>query len=297
VNGIEIGYFADGPWAHQALDLLLADPSIRIAFICARADNPDAVLKRRAGTMGIDFLTHPNINCDEFIQSISKFSCDLFVSMSFNQVFRKRLIDLPGMGTINCHAGKLPFYRGRNILNWVLINDETEFGITVHFVDQGIDTGDLILQRTYPISDSDNYGTLLDRAYTGCAELLFEAIKQLQAGGVRRVPQREIHPIGFYCSTRQSGDELLNWCQSSREVFNFVRAISRPGPEARTFLERNEIRINRVELIADAPVFKGIPGAVVGMESGMFLVKTADSFVRVAEWSGASKIRVGSRLK
>ena len=73
--------------------------------------------------------------------------------MSFNQIFRKDIINLTPIGIINCHAGKLPFYRGRNILNWVLINDEKEFGITVHFVDEGIDTGDIILQKTFPITD------------------------------------------------------------------------------------------------------------------------------------------------
>lgn len=67
---------------------------------------------------------------------------------------------------INCHAGKSPLYRGRNILNRALINDEKEFGITVHYVDEGIDTGDIILQRVYEITDEENYATLLDRAHT-----------------------------------------------------------------------------------------------------------------------------------
>ena len=66
---------------------------------------------------------------------------------------------------------KLPFYKGRNILNWVLINDEKEFGITVHYVDEGIDTGDIILQETFPIIDSDDYSTLLDKAYEECPRL------------------------------------------------------------------------------------------------------------------------------
>ena len=71
---------------------------------------------------------------------------------------------MPKYGAINCHAGKLPDYRGRNILNWALINDEKEFGITVHFIDEGIDTGDIILQESFEIKDSDNYKSLLDLA-------------------------------------------------------------------------------------------------------------------------------------
>ena len=64
--------------------------------------------------------------------------------MSFNQILKKKIINLPHLKTINCHAGKLPFYRGRNVLNRVLINDENEFGITIHYIDEGIDTGDIV---------------------------------------------------------------------------------------------------------------------------------------------------------
>ena len=216
--------------------------------------------------------------------------------MSFNQIFKKRIINYPVCGTINCHAGKLPFYRGRNILNWALINDEKEFGITVHYMDEGIDTGDIILQEAYPISDQDDYATLLERAYDGCAELLFKAIKQIQDGTAQRIPQYFIHPYGSYCSSRKIGDEKIDWNQNSRDIFNFVRAISKPGPQARTFLENIELMINRVCWLPQAPVYKGIPGAVIQKNEEGFIVKTLDSYVRIIEWSGDVKIKVGDRL-
>ena len=124
MNPLTIGYFADGPWSHRALEKLILDPTIRIAFICARHDRPDPVLKEQAEIQRIEFLTHPRINSDEFLEKIGRHGCDLFVSMSFNQIFGRRLIEHPRLQTINCHAGKLPFYRGRNVLNWALINDE-----------------------------------------------------------------------------------------------------------------------------------------------------------------------------
>ena len=297
MNPLTIGYFADGLWSHRALEKLILDPTIRIAFICARHDRPDPVLKEQAEIQRIEFLTHPRINSDEFLEKIGRHGCDLFVSMSFNQIFGRRLIEHPRLQTINCHAGKLPFYRGRNVLNWALINDEKEFGVTVHFVDEGIDTGDILAQRILPITDQDDYATLLERAYPACAELLYETTKQLQAGRAGRAAQSEKHRLGFYCTARAEGDERLSWNQPSRDVFNFVRAICRPGPEARTFRGDAEIRINRVELMPEAPVFKGIPGAVVGVGPGSFLVKTADSYVKVVEWSGVGRIRIGDRLK
>ena len=96
--------------------------------------------------------------------------------MSFNQIFKRQIIDLTRYKIINCHAGQLPFYRGRNILNWALINDESEFCITVHCVDEGIDTGDIILQDLHPIQDIDNYAMLLNRAYIECANILYKAV-------------------------------------------------------------------------------------------------------------------------
>jgi methionyl-tRNA formyltransferase len=294
---ISLGYFADGPWGHRALDKLVQDPSIHVAFICARFEHPDPVLKEQAGNHRIPWFTHPSVNASDFLQSIAGYECDLFVSMSFNQIFRKQLIEYPRLGTINCHAGRLPFYRGRNILNWALINDEKEFGITVHYVDAGIDTGDILAQRLFPITDQDNYATLLECAYAGCAELLYDTIKNLQIGKTTRLAQTEIHPLGFYCSNRIAGDERLNWQQNSRDIFNFVRALCRPGPEARTFRGDAELKINRVDLLPQAPVYKGVPGAVLGVNGEGFVVKTADSYVRVSQWSGAESIRTGDRLK
>ncbi|MCB1168054.1 MAG: methionyl-tRNA formyltransferase, partial [Leptospiraceae bacterium] len=280
---IKLGYFADGPWSHRALKTLLSDSTINISFICVRYDSRDPVLLKIAAEHGIPALCHSNVNSEEFLREVATFECTMFVSMSFNQIFRRNLYSLPPLKTINCHAGKLPFYRGRNVLNWVLINDESEFGITVHYIDDGVDTGDIILQKTFPITELDTYGSLLERAYGGCSDLLYEAVKQIQQGTARVTRQETVSPWGFYCVGRGPGDELLDWKQTSREVFNFVRALSDPGPRARTLLGDAEIQINAVRYFGDAPVYRGIPGSVVGKDGDTFFVKTLDSFVQVLE--------------
>jgi len=294
---IKIGYFADGRWAHEAFKILIQDKSIEIKFICVRYDTTDTVLKEFAEQYHLGYLKNKNINSDEFLETVSKYDCDLFVSMSFNQIFKKRIMHLPKMKTINCHAGKLPFYRGRNILNWALINDEKEFGITVHYMDEGIDTGDIILQRTYPITDQDDYSTLLETAYIECAKILYDAIKLMQSN--KQVPKKqiEIHPVGFYCGKRKPGDEKLNWNQTSREVFNFVRAICKPGPGARCILNDEEMIVNRVGLIAGAPIYTGIPGQIVGFSNDHVIVKTLDSTVEITEYDYPKRIRIGDRFE
>lgn len=292
----KVGFFADGIWGHETFRLLLADSSVEVAFVCVRWDSEDAVLREMAEKHDIPCIKHCNINLEPFINSARQYKCDLFVSMSFNQIFKLEIINLPQHKTINCHAGKLPFYRGRNILNWVLINDEREFGITVHYVDKGIDTGDIILQQVYPIDDSDTYQTLLEKAHHECAHLLYQAISQIQNGQVRITKQTDIHPVGLYCGQRRAGDELIVWNQSSRDLFNFIRAICRPGPMARGFLNGSEMRINSSEMIKNAPVYKGIVGQIVGKTSTAFVVKTLDTTLCVTEYEYDGKIRVGDRF-
>ena len=294
---LNIGYFADGPWSHETFNKLIKDPEINISFICVRYDSKDETLKDYAKRNNIDYIKNKNVNSDEFISIIIKYKCDLFVSMSFNQIFKSKIINLAKYKTINCHAGKLPFYRGRNVLNWVLINDEKEFGVTVHFVDEGIDTGDIISQKSFQITDQDNYETLLEKAYMECANILYKAVLLFKKGNVKAYKQNKVHDVGFYCCERKKGDEILNWNQTSREIFSFVRAICRPGPCARTFINKKEMKINKVELVEHAPNFKSIVGSVMNKTLTNFTVKTKDSFVKITEFEFDGKIKVGDRFE
>jgi methionyl-tRNA formyltransferase len=294
---LNIGYFADGPWSHTAFERLINDKEIVVSFICVRFDTTDETLKNYCIKFNIEYLKYKNINDKKFIEKVSQYNCDLFVSMSFNQIFKTEIINLPKYNTINCHAGKLPFYRGRNILNWALINDEKEFGITVHFIDEGIDTGDIILQRDYQITDNDNYSTLLERSYIECSNILYDAIILFKDGNIEGKKQIDIAPIGFYCSQRKIGDEILNWNQSSREVFNFTRAICKPGPMARAFINNKEMKINKIEFIEKAPNYISIIGAILNKEKDSFFVKTKDSFIKVVEYEYDGTFRVGDRFE
>jgi methionyl-tRNA formyltransferase len=293
---IKVGYFADGPWSHRTFNLLVNDPTIKIEFIVPRTDSLDCTLFDFSQTYNIPYYKGVKINTIEFYHVAKKHGCDLFVSMSFNQIFKHEIANLPALGTINCHAGKLPFYRGRNILNWAIINDEKEFGITVHFVDEGIDTGDIILQNTFPITEVDTYETLLKVAHEKCASILYLAVKQIQKSDFKRVKQTDIHPVGFYCGQRRPGDEIISWQQTSRQLFNFIRAISSPGPKAHSTVEQSIVTINKASMISDAPIYKGIAGQIVGKTQRGFVVKTTDSTLEIFEIKSEVKLKIGDRL-
>ena len=291
---LKIGYFADGPWSHNAFLKIINDERFDIRFIVPRNDTKDESLFNFSLKYNIDYFKLKSVNSETSLNKISDYDCDVLVSMSFNQIFRKDIINLTPIGIINCHAGKLPFYRGRNILNWVLINDDKEFGITVHFVDEGIDTGDIISQKTFPITDLDSYKTLLNTSYSACANILYESLVQIAENNFERIIQKTIHPVGFYCGMRSQGDEVINWNNNSRNLFNFIRSISKPGPIARTNNGINEITINKSTFIKEAPVYIGTVGQVLSKTENGFLVKTKDSFIEISEIEG--RLKVGDKL-
>ncbi len=292
---LRIGYFADGIWGHNAFKLINSDNNFEICFITPRFDTTDKTLENFATENNIDYIKAEKINSDEFLTKIEKYNCDVLVSMSFNQIFKSPV--LSRYKVINCHAGKLPFYRGRNILNWALINDEKEFGITVHYVDEGIDTGDIILQKTYPITDNDDYNTLLTCAHTECAQILYEALIKIKNKDVNVIKQETIHPVGMYCGKRKPGDEIIDWNQTSRELFNFIRAICKPCPMAVASLNDKPFYINKSEILENAPVYKGISGQILYKDKDNHLViKTKDSILKITEYYYDGKIKIGDRL-
>ena len=293
----KVGYFGDGPWAHKALKRLLTLQHVEIMFVCARFSFRDPILREMAQAKNIPFLFEKDINSEVFIDLLRGFDCDLFISMSFNQIFKHKILSIAPYGAINCHAGKLPFYRGRNPLNWALINDEKSFGITVHYIDLGIDTGDIILQEDYNICDNDSYGTLLETAYRGCADLICRAVDQICRGTVNPRSQAEMHPVGTYGVKRGPGEEKIDWAWGSRRIFNFIRAISKPGPQAVTVLHGGDMFINRAEMINKAPVFIGIPGSVLMVGTEGVTVKTGDSSVLVTEYLSTIHPKIGDRLQ
>ncbi|MEF8797734.1 MAG: methionyl-tRNA formyltransferase [Salinivenus sp.] len=278
---LTIGYFGDGRWARRALDRIVERPELRVLFIVGRHGDPDPELRAYAERLDVPFATDPDVNRPDFVDAVRQYEADLHVSMSFDQILGRELIDLAPEGFINCHAGALPFYRGRNVLNWALINGEDRFGVTVHYVEETIDTGDIILQRFADIAETDDYASLLDKAVALCADVLPDALLQIRAGEVDPTPQDEIHPVGFYCSGRREGDEWIDWTWTSERIHNFVRGIAPPAPGARTLLGDDRLALLRTELIDEAPAYIDRPGTVVGRDPEGIVVKTGDTSIRV----------------
>lgn len=275
---MKIMFYGDGPWAHLALEYILKSKDLTVNGVVLRYDTQDPVLRRMAESYNIKAYSVPDVNSVEFVELNRNFDIDLSVSMSFNQIIRKPLRDASKHGFINCHAGKLPNYRGRNILNWVIINDEKEFGITAHFIDDGIDTGDIVSQAVIPIEEYDNYKTLLDKAVQKCPEVLLDAIYKIRDNRISVITQRHIK--GSYFSQRRTGDELIDWNWTSRRIHNFIRALVEPAPGAQTYLEGKKIYIWESEEI-NYPDYVSTPGEVIDKDKNGIIVKTGDNALKI----------------
>ena len=295
-------YFADGPWAQRGLVKMIAAGHL-IQKIYLRYDNPDPELQKLAEGFGIQVEIVQNVNAPEHVESIRQLEAPLGVSLSFNQIIKKGLLNVFPEGMINIHAGKLPLYRGRNVLNWALINGEKEIGITCHFMDEGIDSGDIILQRSYPIKPNDDYRSILEKAYEWCSDLLIDSLTLMDEDKVvRKVQPRQ----GTYYVGRVEGDEFIDWDWSSEQIFNFVRAITIPGPCARTWLRYQgryiPLVIKQVALSNDLRLYRCVTGAVIGKtDAGHPIVKTKDSAVVILDYEipdceEAISLKTGDRL-
>jgi len=299
---MKIIFFADGPWAERALDKMLTR-GYKIPLIVLRHHVPDESLRKKATENKIPTTNPENVNDQKFLSEIESYNADIGVSLSYNQIFKKDLIDAFPLGMINCHAGKLPYYRGRNVLNWALINGEKEIGVTCHYINENVDTGDIIIQKVFSVTRNDDYASVLEKAYTKCAEVLDESLGLIENGNVVVTKQEN---RGTYCTGRQDGDEFINWDWRSERIFNFVRAISDPGPNARSWVRNDDntydlIIIKKVSLVENAVSYNCINGAVIGYSKKKNpLIKTDDYYIELLDYSipGSDKkqLKTGDRL-
>ena len=237
----------------------------------------------------IDQFSFKNVNSITSIKKIRSYDLDILVSMSYNQIFTKKTLNNLKPKIINCHAGNLPFYRGRSPLNWALINDEDFFGITVHYINQDIDKGDIILQKKFRINDKDNFNTILNKAYKECPKLLVKATNLVANNKDKPKKQSSIDKKGSYYFKRVYGDERIKWNKNAREIYCFIRALCKPSVIATTYFKNRKILINKADSKFVKNYKKSNPGEIIKVAKGYFLIQTNDYAIKVSEWRGNIK--------
>lgn len=275
---VRVLLLGDGVWATRTLAALGHSPHAVVGVLLRAAPSDDS-LGALADQLRIPLLQPASVNAPDAVLAIRALRPDLLLSIAYNQILRAPVRAVAPLGALNIHAGKLPWYRGRNVINWAIINGEHEIGVTAHFMDDGIDTGDIVLQRTLPIEWRDTYGDVLQRVITAVPGLVLEALDLIAAGSPPRRPQR--HLPGSYFGGRGDGDEWLDWTESSVTLHNKIRAITHPGPGARTELRGQRVTIWQAFFDPAWPRYVATPGQVTGRDADGVFVKTGDATIRV----------------
>lgn len=231
----------------------------------------------------LNLYEEKNINDQNFLNKIKSLNLDLIVCVNFDQILKKDIINLPTIGCINTHASLLPKYRGRAPLNWAMINGEEYSGVTVHFIDEGIDTGDIILQEKIKIDEDYYISDLLNKVKNIYPKIVLNAIRALESNNLNLI--KPDLSKGFYVNKRSKDDGKIDFSKPSKDIMNFIKAISKPYPGAFLYHNNKKIVIWRARLDYNiSPQYESLDiGTVVFNNSNLF-IKLKDATLIVTDY-------------
>jgi methionyl-tRNA formyltransferase len=219
---------------------------------------------------------------EPFHEAVRSLQPDLIVVVAYGQILPKSILNIPRYGAVNVHASLLPKYRGSAPIAWAILNGEKMTGVTTMVMDEGMDTGDILLQRETPMGEEETCEMLQDRLASSGAQLLKETLEKIKAGNVRPIPQD--HSKATYAPLLKKEDGRINWEKGAREIDRQVRAFN-PWPGAFTTLGDQLLKIYKGEIRERTPT--GRPGAVVWIGSDFIEVEAEDPFLsRTSEERG-----------
>lgn len=243
-------------------------------------------VKEFALSSGIKIFQPENIRISSFYEELEKMKPDAIVVVAYGKILPPSIIHLPPYGCINLHASLLPKYRGAAPIQWAIMNGEKKTGITTMLMDEGLDTGDILLQKEVDIYIDDNAETLGKRLSEIGAELLIETLQGLRGETIKPRPQ-----IGIptYAPPLKKQDGFINWNRTANDIYNFVRGVY-PWPGAFCYLNNKRLKINRVKVVEGS----GIPGRIENA-SDELIVGTLDGLISIIELQLEGKKPMSSR--
>ena len=215
--------------------------------------------KTEAEARGVTVFTPKSLKDEQLYQELKALNPDLFVVVAF-RILPERLFALPRLGSINIHASLLPKYRGAAPIHWALINGEKETGLTSFFLKKQVDTGDIILQERFPISDDDTYDSLSARLSAESGPFLLKTLDMIEAGKSQLAPQNDHKATPAPKIT--PFDAMIDFGFPAEKVRNFVRGMS-TKPGAHTFFRGRKVKIYRCAVDDQAGPADTRPGSVL----------------------------------
>jgi methionyl-tRNA formyltransferase len=225
----------------------------------------------------------------EFLEKIKEMAPDVIVVAAFGQILPKALLELPPMGCINVHASLLPKYRGAAPIQYSIIDGESETGITIMYMDVGIDTGDIILQESLPISDNETGGSLFDKMAVLGSELIIKALENIENGTATRTPQDNEKATYVKILDKEMG--RMDFSQPAVKLERLIRGLN-PWPSAFTFLDGKTLKLWQAEACDEVQSSSCVPGEIVEVQKDAIVVMTGKGLLVIHELQLEGKKRM-----
>ena len=225
---------------------------------------------------GLNYIDYDELDEVQLLEKIHNLNVDAAVVCSFNYKIPKALMNTTRDGFINVHPSMLPKYRGGNPYSRVIMNGETETGVTIHFMDEDFDTGDIIAQKPYHIHSKATMGTIFNELNVIGIELLLQVLQAYEVQELPRIQQ----PRGDFISGRglSPGETYINYNKSAEEIERFIRALN-PFIIANTTFRGNMMKIMRAEVASDAFCIPHPAGTVAKIEDDKFFIATSKGLI------------------
>lgn len=224
---------------------------------------------------------------EEFVKIIKDLNPDLIVVVAFGQILPKSILDIPKFGCVNVHVSLLPKYRGAAPINWVIINGEDKTGVTTMYMDEGLDTGDMILTSEFELNDEITAGELHDIMKVEGAKVLKETIDLIEKGEAPRIPQN--HEEFTYAPMMNKTLGQIDFSKSAKDIHNLVRGVN-PWPSAYTTYKGQTMKIWKTKVLSEAS--DKAPGTILKVDKEGIRVSTKDNVILISEIQMPGKKRV-----
>jgi methionyl-tRNA formyltransferase len=270
---VRLSFLGSGAFAIPSFQALLAGGH-EVAGLVTQPDRArgrgmavgPSPLKRVALAHGIRVLQPPRIREVEAKAALETLGAEIQVVVAYGQILPRAVLDIPPRGTINVHASLLPRYRGAAPIQWAIVRGETVTGVTTMLLDEGLDTGPILLARAVPIEPEETTPELEPRLARHGAELLLETLRGMQDGSVR--PTAQDASAATLAPRFEKADGVLSWSEPAEDIARRVRGLQ-PWPGTTSLYEGRALKVLRARVSGTG---QGEPGTVLAAGAEGILV-------------------------
>ena len=251
-------------------------------------------VKETALKYGIPVFQPKKVRQAECIEELRRYGADIMVVIAFGQILPKEILEMTPYGCINVHASLLPKYRGAAPIQWAVINGEDVSGVTTMQMDEGLDTGDMILKKEVVLDEKETGGSLFDKLSAAGAVLCVETLKALEEGSASFEQQGETTTEYARMLDKDMGS--IDWKKDAQTIERLIRGLN-PWPSAYTRWDDKVMKLWEADVVAQNT--QAPPGTVVSVEKDGFCVQTGDGLLKVRSLQipGKKRMEAGAFLR